>query len=114
MASQLGIVGRMQAADFTASKVAVLSLTRSDGIDSSKPPHPIKINNICSRVIATPMATAESGEISDRLKKAVNIAPMERMGLSSEIPDTAVWLCSGESSFMTGSGVVVDGGYIID
>lgn len=114
IASQLGIVGKTQAAIYTASKAAVLSLTRSDSIDYSKPPHHIRINSICPGVIATPMTTSESGEVSSRLRSAISIAPMDRMGLPSEIADTAVWLCSGESSFVTGSGVVVDGGYIIN
>lgn len=114
IASQLGIVGKTQASIYTASKAAVLSLTRSDSIDYSKPPHQIRINSICPGVIATPMTTSESGEVSERLKNAINIAPMERMGLPSEIADTAIWLCSGESSFVTGTGIVVDGGYIIN
>ena len=114
IASQLGIVGKTQASLYTASKAAVLSMTRSDAIDYSKPPHRIRINSICPGVISTPMTTSESGEVSERLRNAVNIAPMERMGLPSEIADTAVWLCSGESSFVTGTGIVVDGGYIIN
>ncbi|KAF2788577.1 short-chain dehydrogenase/reductase-like protein SDR [Melanomma pulvis-pyrius CBS 109.77] len=114
IASQLGIVGKTQAAIYTASKAAVLSLTRSDSIDYSKPPHHIRINSVCPGVIATPMTTQEGGEVSDRLKNAIKIAPMERMGLPGEIADAVVWLCSGESSFVTGTGLVVDGGYIIN
>ncbi|ORY18157.1 2-(R)-hydroxypropyl-CoM dehydrogenase [Clohesyomyces aquaticus] len=114
IASQLAIVGKTQAAIYTASKAAVMSLTRSDAIDYSKPPNCIRLNSICPGVIATPMTTTNPGEVSERLRDAINIAPMERMGLPSEIADTAVWLCSGESSFVTGSGVVVDGGYVIN
>lgn len=114
IASQLGIVGKTQAAIYTASKAAVLSLTRSDAIDYSKPPHHIRINSVCPGVISTPMTTSDTGEVSERLKDAISIAPMDRMGLPSEIADTVVFLCSGESSFITGSGVVADGGYIIN
>ncbi|KAF2655666.1 2-(R)-hydroxypropyl-CoM dehydrogenase [Lophiostoma macrostomum CBS 122681] len=114
IASQLGIVGKTQASVYTASKAAVLSMTRSDSIDYSKPPHHIRINSICPGVIQTPMTTSEDGKVSERLRDAISIAPMDRMGLPSEIADTAVFLCSGESSFITGTGVVVDGGYIIN
>lgn len=114
IASQLGLVGKTQASIYTASKAAVLSMTRSDAIDYSKPPNHIRINSICPGVIATPMTTDESGEVSERLKGAINIAPMQRMGLPSEIADTAVFLCSGESSFITGHGLVADGGYVIN
>lgn len=114
IASQLGIVGKTQASVYTASKAAVLSMTRSDAIDYSKPPHHIRVNSICPGVVASPMTTDESGEVSERLKNAINIAPMKRMGLPSEIADTAVFLCSGESSFITGHGLVADGGYVIN
>lgn len=114
IASQLGIVGKTQSAIYTATKAAVLSQTRSDSIDYSKPPHQIRINSICPGVIQTPMTTEEDGSVSEAMQKAVSIAPMDRMGLPSEIADTAVFLCSGESSFITGQGVVVDGGYIIN
>ncbi|CAO2654040.1 Nn.00g107730.m01.CDS01 [Neocucurbitaria sp. VM-36] len=114
IASQLGLVGKTQASIYTASKAAVLSMTRSDAIDYSKPPHHIRINSICPGVIATPMTTDTNGMVSERLKNAINIAPMERMGLPSEIADTAVFLCSGESSFITGHGLVADGGYVIN
>ncbi|KAF1994643.1 oxidoreductase [Amniculicola lignicola CBS 123094] len=114
IASQLGLVGKTQASVYTASKAAVLSMTRSDAIDYSKPPQQIRINSICPGVVATGMTTNEAGEVSDRLKDAIHIAPMARMGLPSEIADAAVWLCSGESSFVTGTGIVVDGGYVIN
>ncbi|KAF2703826.1 oxidoreductase [Pleomassaria siparia CBS 279.74] len=114
IASQLGLVGKTQAAIYTASKAAVLSLTRSDAIDYSKPPHHIRINSVCPGVIATPMTTSGEKGASEKLKAAIKMAPMARIGLASEIADAAVWLCSGESSFVTGTGLVVDGGYVIN
>jgi NAD(P)-dependent dehydrogenase (short-subunit alcohol dehydrogenase family) len=115
IASQLGIVGKSRNAPYTATKAAVCSLTRSDAIDYSSPPKSIRINAICPGVIKTPMTTnPETGEpVSEDMKKSVSIAPMDRMGLPSEIADAAVFLCSGESSFMTGASMVVDGGYTI-
>jgi NAD(P)-dependent dehydrogenase (short-subunit alcohol dehydrogenase family) len=60
------------------------------------------------------MTTGENGDVSDRLRDAINIAPMERIGFPSEIADTAAFLCSEESSFVTGTGLVADGGYTIN
>ncbi|KAH8724449.1 hypothetical protein GQ44DRAFT_683289 [Phaeosphaeriaceae sp. PMI808] len=114
IASQLGLVGKTQTSVYTASKAAVLSMTRSDAIDYSKPPHSIRINSICPGVIATAMTTDDNGKVKKRLKDAINIAPMARIGLPSEVADAAIWLCSGESSFVTGSSLVVDGGYVIN
>lgn len=57
--------------------------------------------------------TTDTPEKVERLAPAVQIAPMKRMGLPEEIADAAVWLCSGEASFVQGAQIVVDGGYII-
>jgi NAD(P)-dependent dehydrogenase (short-subunit alcohol dehydrogenase family) len=114
IASQLGLVGKTHASIYTASKAAILSMTRSDAIDYSRPPHHVRVNAICPGMIATAMTMDEEGGVSVRLKNAINIAPMERMGLASEVADAAVWLCSGESSFVTGTGMVIDGGYVIN
>jgi NAD(P)-dependent dehydrogenase (short-subunit alcohol dehydrogenase family) len=116
IASQLGIVGKSQSSAYTATKAAVCSLARSDSIDYSRPPHCIRVNAICPGIVETPMTTnLETGEpLSESVKEAVSIAPMNRMGLPSEVADAAVFLCSGESSFMTGTSMVVDGGYTIN
>jgi NAD(P)-dependent dehydrogenase (short-subunit alcohol dehydrogenase family) len=55
------------------------------------------------------MMTNDVSEASERLKNAINIVPMERMGVFNKITDAAVWLCSGESSFVTKTGLIVDG-----
>jgi NAD(P)-dependent dehydrogenase (short-subunit alcohol dehydrogenase family) len=57
--------------------------------------------------------TTSSPEQIERLKPAIDIAPMRRMGLPSEIADAAVFLCSPEASFVQGATVLVDGGYVI-
>jgi NAD(P)-dependent dehydrogenase (short-subunit alcohol dehydrogenase family) len=115
ISSQLGVVGQPELPVYAASKAAVMALTRSDAVDYSKPPHHIRLNSICPGVIQTPMTCDEEGQPkTESLKKSVSIAPMDRMGLPSEIADAAVFLCSGESSFITGSSMVVDGGYVIN
>lgn len=48
------------------------------------------------------------------LEPAVAIAPMNRMGLPQEVADCCLFLASTKASFVTGSGMVVDGGYIIN
>ena len=88
------------------------SLTRSDAIDYS--PHGIRVNAICPGVIETPMTTDENGVPLERMKPDVAIAPMNRMGTPEEIADCALFLCSDRASFVQGSAMVVDGGYIIN
>ncbi|KAH7112801.1 oxidoreductase [Dendryphion nanum] len=114
ISSQLAVVGKASSAAYTASKAAVLSLTRSDACDYSTPKHRIRINAICPGVIRTGMTSSGEGVVNKELEHSVLIAPMGRVGEPGEVADAAVWLCSGESSFVTGQGIVVDGGYVIN
>ncbi|KKY23336.1 putative short-chain dehydrogenase reductase family [Diplodia seriata] len=104
IASQLGIVGRPKAP-------AVIALTRADAIDYSA--HGIRVNCICPGVIESPMTTG-TAEVTERLKPAIGIAPMKRMGKPSEVADAALFLCSTKASFVQGHAMVVDGGYVIN
>ncbi|KAH8423531.1 SDR family NAD(P)-dependent oxidoreductase [Aspergillus melleus] len=111
VASQLGIVGRPSASAYCASKAAIIAMTRSDAIDYSK--DNIRVNCVCPGVIETPMTT-HSEEVRERLKPAIDIAPMKRMGKPTEVADTILFLCSTYSSFVQGHALVVDGGYVIN
>lgn len=111
IASQLGIVARPGAAAYCASKAAIINMTRSDAIDYSQ--DGIRVNCVCPGVIETPMTTS-SEEMKERLKPAINIAPMRRMGTPDEVANAVLFLCSPEASFIQGHALVVDGGYTIN
>ncbi|KAI0182153.1 NAD(P)-binding protein [Hypoxylon sp. FL1284] len=111
IASQLGIVGRPAAATYCASKAAVINMTRSDAIDYSR--DGIRVNCVCPGVIETPMTTG-SPEVTERLRPAIDIAPMRRMGTPEEVADAVLFLCSNQASFIQGHALVVDGGYTIN
>lgn len=111
IASQLGIVARPGAAPYCASKAAIINMTRSDAIDYSR--DSIRVNCVCPGVIATPMTTG-SQEVEDRLRSAIDIASMRRMGTPSEVADAVLFLCSSQASFIQGHALVVDGGYTIN
>ncbi|KAK8041859.1 hypothetical protein PG993_006382 [Apiospora rasikravindrae] len=111
IASQLGVVARPNAAPYCASKAAIINMTRSDAIDYSQ--DGIRVNCVCPGVIETPMTTG-SAEVTERLKPAINIAPMQRMGTPDEIADAVLFLCSPQASFIQGHALVVDGGYTIN
>ncbi|KAI1095254.1 NAD(P)-binding protein [Rostrohypoxylon terebratum] len=110
IASQLGIVARPTASPYCASKAAVINMTRSDAIDYSS--DRIRINCVCPGVIETPMMTG-CPEVEERLKPAIDIAPMRRMGTPEEVADAVLFLCSNQASFIQGHALVVDGGYTI-
>lgn len=129
IASQLGIVARPNAGEYTgrsrlsleltdssaaaycASKAAIINMTRSDAIDYSQ--DGIRVNCVCPGVIKTPMTTGQK-EVKERLKPAINIAPMGRMGKRDEVADAVLFLCSPQASFIQGHALVVDGGYTIN
>ncbi|RAL12716.1 SDR family NAD(P)-dependent oxidoreductase [Aspergillus homomorphus CBS 101889] len=111
IASQLGIVGRPSAPAYCSSKAAIIAMTRSDAIDYAR--DGIRVNCVCPGVIETPMTTY-SDEVRERLRPAVEIAPMKRMGKPDEVADAVLFLCSTFASFIQGHALVVDGGYVIN
>lgn len=98
-------------AAYCASKAAIINMTRADAIDYSR--DGIRVNCVCPGVIETPMTTG-SEEVTERLRPAVNIAPMRRMGKPEEVADAVLFLCSSQASFIQGHALVVDGGYTIN
>lgn len=86
-------------------------MTRADAIDYSR--DHIRVNCVCPGVIATPM-TVSSDELIARLRPAIDIAPMKRMGTPEEVANVVLFLCSSQASFVQGHAMVVDGGYTIN
>lgn len=96
---------------YTASKHAVLGLTRSAAYDYAG--HGIRINAICPGAIDTPMLRnaiarrgRDPGDVIGRLSL------IGRFGRPDEIAAAALWLCSDASSFTTGHALAVDAGYL--
>lgn len=96
---------------YTASKFAVLGLTKQAAIDYA--PLGVRINAICPGGIDTPMLRGaierrrrDPDDVRDRLSL------LGRFGEVDEIAAAALWLCSDESSFTAGHALAVDGGYL--
>jgi NAD(P)-dependent dehydrogenase (short-subunit alcohol dehydrogenase family) len=96
---------------YTASKHAVLGLTRSTAIDYAR--HGIRINAICPGAIDTPMLrNAIERRGGDEADVIARLSLVGRFGEVDEIANAALWLCSPESSFTIGHALAVDGGYL--
>ena len=95
---------------YSASKAALIALTRSDAIDYSE--YKIRINCVCPGLIDTPMTTA-MGLDPALMQFAVNSTPLKRLGQASEIADCCVFLSSTKASWIQGQSIVVDGGMIL-
>ncbi len=96
---------------YTASKHAVLGLTRSAAIDYAA--HGIRINAICPGSIDTPMLRQAMQRRGRRDEEVIpRLSLLNRFGTVDEIAAAALWLCSDASSFVIGHDLAVDAGYL--
>ena len=96
---------------YTASKGAILSLTRSLAVQYG--PKGIRVNAICPGPILTPLLESLFPSEEERLKR-LNRIPMGRFGRPEDIVNAALYLASDESSWTTGTTFVVDGGISVN
>ena len=108
LASTLGVVGLANRTPYTASKGAVVQMTRALGLELA--PYGVTCNAICPGPFLTPMnePIADSEEAK---KFIVGAVALNRWGRMEEIQGPAIFLASEASSYMTGSLVTVDGGW---
>ncbi len=109
-ASVAGLVGWHGGAAYSATKAAVVNLTRTASLEYAK--HGVRINCICPGVIQTAMVERITGSTDDALERLKRMQPMPRVGQPEDIARMALFLASDESGFVTGAAMVVDGGYV--
>lgn len=105
-ASTLGLLGTHASAAYCASKGGVIALTKAMAIDCA--PLHIRVNCICPGPVATPLFDRFTSE--EERSAIVHAVPLQRVANPEEIARVVVFLASDDSSFMTGSVVVIDGG----
>ena len=111
-ASTAAIVGLRNLAAYTASKGAVLQLTRNIALDYAK--YGIRVNAICPGVTATEMTEKVILDDPDPVAARARfdrVIPRGTMAVPSEIAMAALFLVSDESSYIVGAAIPVDGGY---
>jgi NAD(P)-dependent dehydrogenase (short-subunit alcohol dehydrogenase family) len=104
--SGAGIRGVAGGAAYAASKHAIIGMTKSAALDYAK--QNIRVNAILPGNIQTPMMDRFIG---GDLQKAIDLEPVGRLGKPEEIADAVLWMSSDLGGFVTGSAVVVDGGW---
>jgi NAD(P)-dependent dehydrogenase (short-subunit alcohol dehydrogenase family) len=110
-ASELALVGSRNNAAYTASKAGLIGLARSMALDHAA--QSIRVNVLCPGPIDTPMLrrSIERHEDSRAYEQMIiDETPLHRVGNPEEIARVALFLFSDDSSYMTGSTVVADGG----
>jgi NAD(P)-dependent dehydrogenase (short-subunit alcohol dehydrogenase family) len=108
VSSAAGLVGAPMHAIYSASKHAVVGLTKTAAAEYGR--SGIRVNSLCPGSIKTPMlarAIERDGAAEKKLKGAY---PLGRVGEAVEVANAALWLCSDMSSFVTGHQLAVDGG----
>ncbi|MEO7991175.1 MAG: SDR family oxidoreductase [Chryseolinea sp.] len=111
MSSILGKVGFAGSAGYVAAKHGVLGLTKTAALEYAV--SGIRVNALCPGFIDTPLLT--KGGINDNeivKQQIMALHPMNRFGKAIEIGSAFVFLASDESSFITGTSLEIDGGYL--
>ena len=103
------IIGAPNAAADEASKGAVRSLTKAAAVDLQQ--YGIRVNSVHPGVIATAMTNDILADPAGA-KALLGTTILGRAAQPEEVSTAVLFLASDESSFMTGSELVVDGGYI--
>lgn len=99
-------VGKRGVTAYAAAKGGVKLLTQTLGIEYGT--KGIRVNAVCPGYIDTPLL---SHIPDDAKEKLVALHPMGRLGRAEEVANAVLFLASNEASFVTGSSLMVDGGY---
>lgn len=109
-----GIIGDPNLAAYNASKGGVRIFTKSAALHCARAGYKIRVNSVHPGYIWTPMVEGFLNETEDPAagkEGLVALHPIGRLGVAGDIANGILYLASDESSFMTGSELVIDGGY---
>ena len=93
---------------YTASKGGVLAMSRELGVEFAR--SGVRVNAICPGPVATPLLMELFAKDPERAARRLVHVPMGRFGEAEEIAKAVLFLASDDSSFMTASSLLVDGG----
>lgn len=108
IASRTGLSGSPGRSSYSASKHAVVGLTRSAALELAS--QGIRVNSVCPGPIATAMITQAVADSPDRARILASSTAMNRIGQAAEVAAAIAWLASPDASFVTGIDMPVDGG----
>lgn len=111
MSSQMGHVGAVTRTVYCASKWAMEGMTKAMALDLAT--YGIRVNTLCPTFIETPL-TQNFLKDPDFQRDVLNKIKLNRIGKVEDLIGAAVFLASDASSLMTGSSLVIDGGWTAD
>lgn len=114
LSSIAGLIGFPGLSPYVASKHGVIGLTKNAALEYAKAG--IRVNAVCPGGVDTRMLDSLADQATEGAQSSremmAPLHPMGRIGTPDEIADLIVWLCSSQSSFVTGTAIPVDGGYV--
>ena len=113
--SIVGFTGGRNIHAYTASKHAVIGLTKSAAVELA--PHNIRVNAVCPSPTATEMMFKLERELAPDNPESIRAAfaansPMNRYGEPREVAAAVAWLCSDGAAYVTGIAMPIDGGMV--
>jgi NAD(P)-dependent dehydrogenase (short-subunit alcohol dehydrogenase family) len=119
LSSVAGIVGQANTLAYNASKGAVRLMTKSSAIECARGGVKVRVNSVHPGIIKTPMVDRMISDIVSRTGIGSNSVeerfaenhPVGRFGRPTDIANAIKFLASDAAAFMTGSELVVDGGW---
>jgi NAD(P)-dependent dehydrogenase (short-subunit alcohol dehydrogenase family) len=109
VSSTAGIAAFPLIGAYAASKQAVIGLTRTAAVEYA--PKGIRVNALAPGMVMTEMLKGGPAATPERTAQTISKIPMARIAGPEEAAAAAVWLASDSASYVTGTTLVVDGGY---
>jgi NAD(P)-dependent dehydrogenase (short-subunit alcohol dehydrogenase family) len=108
MASVAGMIGLRNRAAYSASKGAVIALTRALAIDHVA--DGVRVNAVCPGTVDSPWVRRLVDEVGESLDALRARQPMGRLGAPEEIAEAVLYLAADGAGFVTGTTLTIDGG----
>lgn len=102
-------IGFLNLVHYCASKGGVVGMTEAMALELA--PYNIRVNAVAPGIIETPMINFLKTD-SQSLENSLDRIPLRRLGKPEEVSNLVLFLASDESSYITGSTLVIDGGYL--
>ena len=107
--SVAGVIGFPGIGVYSASKHAVIGLTKAAALEFSA--QGIRVNAVNPAVIDTEMVDRLADGMNVKKDDLTTFHPIGRLGRVEEVAEAVLWLCSDKASFVTGHSMMVDGGF---
>ena len=104
-----GLIAVPESAPYTASKHAVVGLTKVAALEYAR--KGVRINAVCPGGVVTPMHRRIMGGSEETSQQLLELHPAGRIADPREVADAVTWLCSGAASFVIGHAMAIEGGW---